>query len=207
MPIKAVIFDIGNVLVEWHPRDTYDRHIGPEKRRELFDAVDLDGMNLRVDLGGDFKTEIAAMADAHPAYRDLILMWETLWLDMLQPYIPHSAKMLRALRTRGMPVYALTNFGTATLKIAEPHYPVLTEFDIRFISGDLKMIKPDPALYAHVEAHVPQSPDQLLFIDDRADNIDAAAARGWQTHLFDQPGALADRLIAEGLLSAEDAAP
>jgi len=48
-------------------------------------------------------------------------------------------------------------------------------------------------------------PDALLFTDDRADNIAAAAKRGWQTHHFTGPQGWADRLVAEGLLSAEEA--
>jgi 2-haloacid dehalogenase len=50
------------------------------------------------------------------------------------------------------------------------------------------------------------APDALLFTDDRAENIAAAAARGWQTHLFDGPQGWADRLIAEGLLTEQEAA-
>ena len=48
------------------------------------------------------------------------------------------------------------------------------------------------------------APD-LLFTDDRIDNIRAADARGWQTHLFDGPAAFAARLVAEGLLTPAQA--
>ena len=47
MRVEAVIFDIGNVLTRWQPEAFYDRVIGEERRRALFDAVDLPGMNLR----------------------------------------------------------------------------------------------------------------------------------------------------------------
>ena len=206
MRIEAVIFDIGNVLVEWHPERMYDTEIGETRRVELFANVDLYAMNDRVDLGEDIATLVAELAAQHSEFHDEIMLWNTKWLDMLRPDIPHSAKLLRALRTKGVPTYALSNFGTTTLDLAATIIPVLTEFDQRFVSGHLKMMKPDPAIYAHVEAHVPQSADRLLFIDDRPENLEAASNRGWHTQLFEHPQGLADRLIAEGLLTSAEAA-
>lgn len=204
MPVEAVIFDIGNVLVEWHPTRMFDAVIGQQRREALFADVDLDTMNDRVDMGEEIADVVRETALAHPAYHDDILLWHSNWLDMLQPDIPLSATLLRALRARGMAVHALSNFGTSTLALAERHFPVLTEFDSRFVSGHLAMMKPDPAIYAHVEAGVGVPPEALFFIDDRAENIAAAAERGWQTHLFETPEGLADRLVAEGLLIAAE---
>lgn len=200
MPIEAVIFDIGNVLVEWHPERMYDAAIGPDRRKALFANVDLGAMNDRVDMGEEIADVVQETATANPEYRDEILMWHSNWLDMLRPDIPLTADLLRALRARGMAVHALSNFGTSTLALAEQHFPVLTEFDSRFVSGHLAMMKPDPAIYAHVEASVGVSPEALFFIDDRPENIAAAAGRGWQTHLFETPEKLADRLYALRLL-------
>ena len=55
MTIEAVVFDIGNVLIEWHPERYFDRTIGSDKRRALFSEVDLHGMNDRIDLGEGFE--------------------------------------------------------------------------------------------------------------------------------------------------------
>ena len=204
MTIDAVIFDIGNVLVEWHPARMYDAAIGPERRAALYANVDLAAMNARVDLGEEISDVVREVALAHSEYHDDILLWDSKWLEMLSPDLPLSATLLRALRAKGVPVYALSNFGTSTLALAERHFPVLTEFDRRFISGHLRMVKPDPSLYAHVEAETGHDPAALLFIDDRPENIDAAAARSWQTHLFETPEGLANRLFTEGLLTTND---
>lgn len=202
--IKAVIFDIGNVLVEWHPERAFDRAIGRERREALFRDVDLGAMNERVDLGEDIADVVAQTAAAHPDYRDDILLWHSNWLDMLRPSIAGSVTLLRALRARGVTTFALSNFGTSTLALADTVYPELTEFDRRFVSGHLRMMKPDPAIYAHVETETGLPPETLLFTDDRPENIDAAGTRGWQTHLFEGPQGLADRLFAAGLLDASD---
>jgi 2-haloacid dehalogenase len=207
MAIDLIVFDIGNVLVEWHPEATYDRLIGPERRRALFGNVDLAGMNDRVDMGEEIADVVRECADLHPEYRDDILLWHTHWIDMCAPAIPHSAVLLRALRAKSLPVVALSNFGISTLALADTHYPVLTEFDRRFVSGHMQMMKPNADIYAMLESETGVDPGGIFFTDDRAENIDAAAARGWQTHLFETPQGLADRLVAEGLLTATEAAP
>lgn len=204
--IEAVVFDIGNVLLEWDPFRVYDRLIGQARREALFAEVDLEGMNLSVDRGAPFAASVEALAAQHPERAAEVLIWRDHWLDMASPPIPHSVALLRALRGCGVPVFALSNFGDETLSLAETHYPFLTEFDARFISGRLGMMKPEPEIYAAVERDAGHAPAALLFADDRPENIAAAEARGWQGHLFDGPEGLAARLVAEGLLTAEEAA-
>lgn len=205
MSVDAVVFDIGNVLLEWHPDRFYDRVIGPERRAALFEAVDLDAMNLRVDGGDGFRDVIYAEAEANPKWRDEIRLWHDRWIEMCSPEIPHSVHLLRALRAKGMPVYALTNFGVESFALAQSVYPFLREFDRAFVSGELRMLKPDRAIYAALEQGTGVAPERLLFADDRPDNIAAARARGWRGHLFEHPQGWADALIGHGLLTAEEA--
>ena len=206
MQPEAVIFDIGNVLIEWQPERFYDRVIGVERRRAMFAAVDLHGMNEKVDLGGHFTKTIYETAEAYPAWHDEIRMWHDRWIELASPAIDHSLRLMKALQARGVPVFSLTNFGVESYDFAATHYPFLRDFDRDFISGHLEMTKPDPALYAHVETTSGLSGAQLIFADDRADNIAVAAGRGWQTHLFDGPQGWADRLVAAGLLTKAQAA-
>lgn len=204
--VQAVVFDIGNVLIEWHPERFYDGAIGPERRKALFDSVDLHGMNDQVDRGGDFATLVADTAAANPDHADAIRLWQENWLDMASPAIDRSVRLLRALRAKGIPVFALSNFGIQTFEIAEAAYPFLGEFDRRYISGHMGVIKPDPAIYEGLERDSGLSGGALLFADDRADNVAMAAKRGWKTHLFTTPDTWADRLVVEALLTQEEAA-
>ena len=199
---EAVIFDIGNVLINWDPRLLYDQLLPDRAAQDaLFATADLDGMNLAVDLGAPFRETVYANADKHPEYRDLIRQWHDRWIEMASPGIPQSWAILRSLRKGGVPVFALSNFGIDSLALAEKTYPVLLEFDHRFISGHLGVAKPDARIYEIVEGQSGLSGDQLFFIDDRPDNILAANARGWQGHLFEDPVLLEAALVAAELLS------
>ncbi|MEM9797813.1 MAG: HAD family phosphatase [Pseudomonadota bacterium] len=204
--IQAVIFDIGNVLIEWQPERYYDQRIGETRRKALFDAVDLHGMNDRVDRGEGFRDVIYATADAHPEWRDEVRLWHDEWLNLASPVIDHSVRLMRALRSNGVPVHALTNFGVESFDLAARHFDFLGEFDEPFVSGRMRVTKPDPAIYAMVEDALGLPPSALLFTDDRPDNIKAAQARGWQAHLFEGPQGWAARLVTEGLLSEAAAA-
>lgn len=206
MTVEAVIFDIGNVLIRWSPEALFDRLIGADRRRKFFDAVDMHGMNLRVDRGESMYELTGALAQETPDWADEILMWRDNWLEMASPANDHSVRLLRALRRRKVPVYALSNFGKETFSTAEANYPFLEEFDARFLSGEMGVLKPETEIYEAVEAALPYAPEAMLFTDDSADNIAAAAARGWQTHLFEGARGFADRLVAEGLLDQEGAA-
>ncbi|EDQ06619.1 hypothetical protein DSM14862_00360 [Sulfitobacter indolifex] len=206
MTPQAVVFDIGNVLIEWQPERFYDSVIGEDRRRAMFDAVDLHGMNDRVDSGENFRDTIYATAEEYADWGDEIRLWHDRWIEMAAPVIDHSLRLMKALQARGVPVFSLTNFGIQSYDHAATHYPFLREFDRDFISGHLGMIKPVPAIYEAVEQGSGLPAQALLFTDDRADNIAAAATRGWQTHHFTGPQGWADRLVNAGLLSREEAA-
>ena len=105
-----------------------------------------------------------------------------------------------------MPVHALTNFGIESYDLAKGHFDFLHTFDTAFVSGHMKVIKPDPQIYRMVEDRLNLPGDALLFADDRHANVAAANARGWNAHLFEHPQGWADRLVSEGLLTRTEAA-
>lgn len=200
MGIEAVVFDLGRVLLHWDPEGFYDREIGEAGRRKLFAEVPLHEVNEQIDRGAPFRDSIYALASAHPEHASAIRFWHDRWLDIATPEIEESAVLLRALRARGVPVYALTNFGAGPLALAEQAYPVLREFDLRFVSGELGVLKPDPRIYEILEEQTGHAPGALLFTDDKPENIATATARGWKTHLFEHPEGWATELVVAGLL-------
>ncbi len=202
---QAVIFDIGNVLIGWQPEAVYDARLGEVRRRAFFDVVPIHAVNLEIDRGAPFLASLQALADRYPDWRDEILMWHDDWLTMVQPAIVESVATLHALKARRVPVFALTNFGDETFEIARRAYPFLNDFDRAFVSARMRLVKPDVAIYAAVEAETGLAPEGLLFTDDRPENVEAAAARGWRTHLFTGWQGWARRLVSEGLLTEREA--
>lgn len=202
---RAVIFDIGNVLIGWDPEGFYDRTLGHKARVRLFAEVDLAAMNLSVDAGAPFRATVYETAEAHPDWAEPIRWWHDRWIELASPRIEHSVRLLMALRARGVPVFALTNFGDDSFAYAQTQYDFLNAFDRAYVSGRMGVVKPDPRIYAMVEADCGLPPERLLFTDDKTENLDAAAARGWQVHRFEGPEGWAARLVAAGCLNAEDA--
>ena len=200
----AVVFDIGNVLIEWQPERYFDARIGEARRKRLFAEVDLHEINDRVDRGGDFRETIYGAAEGYPEWRKEVRLWHDDWGKIAGPEIPESVALLRRLRDKGVPVFALSNFGIGPFEIARVIWPFLEEFDRAYISGHMAMAKPDVEIYAALEADCGMPPDRLFFTDDRADNIEAARARGWRTHHFGGPDGFGRALVEQGLLEKDD---
>ena len=205
MTIKAVVFDIGNVFIGWQPEDFFDSVIGEERRTAFFAAVDLHGMNDGIDAGAPFHETLMQKIKDNPDWAAELQIWHDRWIEMAAPLIPHTVRLMDALQTKGIAVFSLTNFGIQTYDMAAEIYPFMRKFDRDFISGHMGVIKPDPTIYQMLEDGSGLSGDALLFADDRTDNITAAKARGWKAHLFDGPQGWADRLVAEGLLTEDEA--
>ncbi|MFT6773523.1 MAG: 2-haloacid dehalogenase [Paracoccaceae bacterium] len=199
-PPRAVIFDVGNVLVGWRPERVYEDLIpDPAIRAALFARVDFDAMNLRGDRDGRLADEVAALAARHPDDAPAIIAWHDRWAEMFSPPIPQSFALLATLKAAGVRVVALTNFAADTWDRAGDIYPALTTFDDAIVSGREGTVKPERRIYEILERRTGLSGADLFFTDDRADNIAAAAARGWRTHMFEGPDGLATALRAEGL--------
>lgn len=205
MTISAVIFDIGNVLIRWNPEQFYDGIIGPKKRIEMFAETSIMAVHETVDAGAPFRETIYDLADEFPHWAAPIKMWHDNWNDMAGPTIDHTVALNRALRAKGVKTLALTNFGVGSLEISDRKYDYLQEFDKRYVSGAMNVIKPNPRIYEMLEADCDLPPETLLFTDDRIENIQAATTRGWQTHHFTDPQGFAKCLVDYGLLTPTEA--
>jgi 2-haloacid dehalogenase len=202
---KAVVFDIGNVLLEWRPERLYARLIlDPEERRKFFVETQIEGMNLEVDRGAPFKEHIYAHAAKHPKHEKLIRAWHDNWIEMASPAIEGTVSILRALKRRGITIAALSNFGVESFDYACTIYPFLNEFDVPVISGREETIKPEPRIYEILEERTGLLGQDIFFMDDNAKNVAAARARFWQAEIFTAPRELGRQLHARGLIAEGD---
>jgi 2-haloacid dehalogenase len=204
--IRAVIFDLGNVLVRWNPRHLY-RQLFPATdegraamEQFLAEVVPLDTFNRRVDLGEDIATLCEEFVAAHPMVDpNLIRSYAHRQHEMWAGTIDGTVAIHAALRTSGVPLYALSNWGR-DFALAEETFPVLKQFDGRIISHHVGVVKPEPEIFHILLSRFSLRADQCLFIDDSAQNIVAADALGFHTHRFSHPIRLAAHLDEIGVL-------
>ena len=119
---------------------------------------------------------------------------------MLGGPINGTVEILSELKERGRPLYALTNWSAESFPVAKGMYPFLNWFDGIVVSGELKLIKPDPKIYQHLMHVHDIRAEESVFIDDRLPNVEGARAVGFAGILFQSPEQLRAELEGLGLL-------
>ena len=186
--IHHFVFDIGNVLLLWD-RDRPYRELIPdpaERERFLKEVCSME-WHLTLDEGVGIDDAIAQASERFPHQAELIRAYKSRWLDTLPGAIDGTVEILEALVEQGRDVTALTNFNQDLFRLTVPAYPFLNRFRGITVSGERKMVKPDPAIYAHHAEAFGLQPAATLFFDDSPPNIEAARKAGWNAELFTGP--------------------
>ena len=202
MPDRTtVVFDLGNVLIRWDPRRAYRKLGGSEAEIEHFLAhVATSEWNRQMDAGKPFADAIAERKNRFPEHADWLEAWWTHWPVMLGDAISGSVDILRELKARGVPVYALTNWSAETFPIALERFEFLQEFRGIVVSGEVEKSKPDDDVYAHLTDDFGIAPESAVFIDDTEANVVTANRLGFYGIHFTTPDDLRRQLVALGLL-------
>ncbi len=199
-----VVFDLGGVLIDWNPRYLYRKlfHDDEAAMEQFLADVCTPEWNLTLDAGRPFAEAVAELGAQHPHERERIEAYHQRWLEMVAGPIEPTVRILEELDMRGVPLWALTNWSAETFALvrSDRTYSFLDRFREIFVSGDLRMIKPDPAIFHHTVEAIGASAANCLFIDDSAKNVAAAAAGGLLTHHFTAPDRLRVDLQRLGLL-------
>jgi HAD superfamily hydrolase (TIGR01509 family) len=196
-----VVFDIGNVLLRWNPRNLYRKTFDDEARMERFLATAL-AMDFvaHTDTAPDFAAAVEARAKAFPEFAAELRLFHERWIETLGGPIDENVALLRRLKLAGRPVHALSNFATDKFALARERHDFLNAFDVAVISGHVGAVKPEARIYEILLERVGAAPKDLLFIDDSPANVRAAAALGMATIHY-HPGADLEReLEARGAL-------
>ncbi len=198
---KAVVFDIGRVLVQWSIRALYEKLIADPVQLDRFLAeVITEQWHFQHDTGVPLAEMISARAADFPEHRHLIEAYGTRWLETVPGPVAGTHALVEQLAARGTPLYAITNFGADSWAMFRPTFPILDHFRIIVVSAHERLTKPDPAIYTLAAARFGYAPGAMLFIDDSAVNIASAANCGWQTHHFIDAAGLAGDLQARRLI-------
>ena len=198
----AAIFDCGNVLYGWDPDSFLVRQIADDDARLRFiEDTDLWGWHDTLDGGRPFAEAAAELSEKFPAYADLISAWGERFGETIQGPVPGVHEIVGELDARGVPLFAITNFSA---DFWPPFFAKEQAFFRRFrdivVSGEEKLLKPDPEIYFRSLHRFGLQPHEALFIDDRQINVDGAGAVGMHAHLFTTADDLRARLRTEGLL-------
>ena len=198
----AIIFDLGGVLIDWNPRHLYRKlFAGDEAAMERFLAeVCSQEWNVKQDAGRLFSEAVEELTLQHPHHEGLIRAWIERWPETVAGAIEPTVEVLAELRERGYALFALSNWSAETFHHARERFEFLAWFEDIVISGEVKLIKPDPQIFALLLERIGRPAGECLFIDDSETNVLVAQQLGFRTVHFQSAELLRAELRRMGIL-------
>lgn len=197
----TVIFDLGGVLIDYNPRYLFRKVFdNKEKMEDFLENVCTPEWNVAQDAGRPIAEAVAELHTRHPDMHNQISAYYGRWLEMLNGAIEGTVDILGELRSRKTPLYALTNFSSETFPLAWNLFDFLAWFEDILVSGQEKLLKPDPAIYQRLLERNGLRASECVFIDDAPENVAGAEAAGLRAVLFRSPEKLRQDLENFALL-------
>lgn len=195
-PPRAVVFDLGNVLIDWDPRPAIAAGVGEDEADRFLAADDFDfrAWNHEQDSGRPFEESEQAAVQRVPHWREHILAYRTHFGLSLVGDITESVQVLRDLHAAGVPLYALTNWSHELFPVALERFAFLEVFEDIVVSGTEQLAKPDPRVYARLAERTGMPLTACVFVDDKPENVEAARAAGMDGVVFVDGSTLRDQL-------------
>ncbi len=201
--INTIIFDLGNVLIDWNPLHVFDENYfeSQKKRDYFFSHICTMDWNEQQDEGRSIVEATQELIEKFPDWEQPVRDYYGRWTEMLGGPINESVEIFRQLKDSGKyKTYALTNWQAGLFDIALVRYNFLHWFDGRVVSGEEKLRKPFPEFYQRLLDRYSVNPSEALFIDDNLRNIKAAEGMGIQSVHFKNPEQLKIELKTVGVL-------
>ncbi|WP_370190743.1 HAD family hydrolase [Qipengyuania sp.] len=201
MTIEAVVFDVGRVLYQWQLRHLFAKIVSDEARLEkLLGEVVTEQWHFQHDQGRTLAEMVPERIALYPDFETEIRAYATRFNESIPGPVPGSLELVERLDADGVPLFAITNFGAEFWAGFRPTAPIFDRFREIVVSGEEKLAKPDPAIFALAERRFGLPAERMLFIDDNRANVDAAAACGWHAHHFTAADRLEADLARRGLI-------
>jgi 2-haloacid dehalogenase len=200
----ALVFDFGGVLIDWNPRHLYRKLFAdePDAVERFLTEIGFIEWNALQDKGRPFAVAVAELSEKFPHYGDLIRAYDERWEESITGPIQATVDILRKLKEAKYPLYGLSNWSAETFRRIRHKYSFMDWFDEIVISGEVKLIKPDPRIYSLLLERVGRKAEECLFIDDSEANVITANQLGFKIIRFESPGQLLNELQRLGILSA-----
>jgi 2-haloacid dehalogenase len=199
--ITTVVFDVGKVLFEWDLRHLFAKLIEDPQELEWFvTQVVTPEWHFQHDAGRPLAEMTAELVAIHPAYAQHIEAYRTRFNETIPRAVEGSLEIVHELAGRGVPLFAITNFGAEFWDGFRTTQPIFDLFGDIIVSGVEKLVKPDPAIYALALQRFGLHSGEAIFIDDNLDNVVSARNNGFGVHHFKDANALRTDLMALDLL-------
>jgi 2-haloacid dehalogenase len=199
--IKTIIFDLGNVLIDWNPEYVFKEVIPDKKKRKFFfDHVCTHDWNIEQDAGRSLHAATETKVLEYPEWEAEIRAFYGRWVEMLGGSIEGTVKILRGLVDNpNYRVYALTNWSGETFPTALKMFDFLHWFEGIVVSGDEKTRKPYAKIYEIILTRYDIGANTAVFIDDSLANIKGAENLGIKGIHFKSPEQLKKALLDLGV--------
>ena len=199
--IQAIIFDFGGVLINWDPHYVFNKYFSNDRQaiNNFLTEINFSAWNLSQDEGLPFARGVMQLSAQFPQYAHLIRAYDEEWEESITGLIPETVEILHRLKMAGNRLYGLTNWSAEKFLLIEAKYEVFNLFEDIVVSGEVKLVKPDPAIFHLLLQKTHRLPDECLLIDDSFENIEAAKKMGFVTHHFTSPARLEVELHQLGI--------
>lgn len=191
--IRNVIFDIGNVLVSFHPVE-YFYPVFKEKTETLCTYVFGSKEWALYDQGILTKEEVEKnLLDTYPKDKDAILYILAHWKEFMKPIMPMK-KLIEELKENGYKIFLLSNISEDSYLYLKKEYPYFFDVNGGMYSYRIKRNKPDKKIYEELLSVYGINASESLFLDDRKENVDAAKALGFHGMIMEDVDVTCDRI-------------
>lgn len=199
--MDTIVFDLGGVLIDWNPAYLYRKIFQEEAQVQFFLTHICDShWNEQQDAGRPLAEATQILVAQFPEYTEAIQAYYGRWTEMLGGPIRGTVQLLEALhQQKKYRLYALTNWSHETFPYALQHYDFLQLFDGILVSGEEKLVKPDPRIYQLLFERFDINPSTALFIDDNPKNVLASRQSGMEALQFVSPEQLQAALSDMGI--------
>jgi 2-haloacid dehalogenase len=200
--IHAIIFDFGNVLIKWDPHEVFNKYFANDKAAidRFLSEIHFNEWNLSQDKGYPFAQAVAELSFKFPQYAQLIQAYDENWEESITGIIPETIEILLQLKKAGYQLYGLTNWSAEKFSLVKHKFAFFKLFENILVSGEVKLIKPDPAIFNLLLQIIERKPQECVLVDDSAQNIKTAQKMGFFAIHFTSPAQLRLQLDRMGVL-------
>jgi 2-haloacid dehalogenase len=199
-PLTTVVFDLGNVLLDWDPRRLFRELIDDPDELDLFlDTICTRAWHDRQDRGGSTAAATADLQQQHPEYAELIGAYYSRWPEMTAGAMPATVDVLRELRDAGVRLIGLTNWPAETFAPARERFEFFSWFEGIVVSGEVGVAKPDEEIFRLLLDRFDVDPAAAAYVDDTIVHVETARRLGLTGFVFTDAVSLRRDFAAVGL--------